>query len=99
MASALDALFMPTASQHENEEVDRNRRLCADIAEKLRKVSAANGSAQFSGFGRVGNRADSCERTASHVLGMTRAIQLKAQYESANAFKYDVVIVSRWNVL
>ena len=39
------------------------------------------------------------ERTASHLLGMQRAIQLKASHEKAHGMTYDVIMVSRWDVI
>ena len=96
----LDALYAPKGSKHEREESARNRALCGQIGLKLRQLTTALGStAEFTRFGAVGRGADSCERTASHLLGMQRAIQLKAAAERAGGYVYDVVMVSRWDVL
>ena len=99
LGSTLDALFMPVGSAHQPEERARNRALCDRIGDKLRQLTAALGNTPWSRFGVVGRGADSCDRTASHLLGMQRAIQLKAQAEKAGGFVYDVVMVSRWDVL
>ena len=97
---SLDALFQPTGSLHQREEVARNRALCREIGEKLRQLTAALGTvAVYMHFGSVGRGANSCERTASHLLGMQRAIQLKSRAERAGNYAYDVVMVSRWDVL
>ena len=99
MGPALDALFAPKGSAHERETVARNRELCTNLVMELRKYTAAHGMTPFAHFAAVGRGANSCERTASHLLGMARAIQFKAKYEAAQGFTYDAVIVSRWDVL
>ena len=101
VGAAVDALYEPKRSAHEREAIMRNRNLCRDIGERLRQLtlSGALGTAQFMHFGGVGRGANSCERTASHLLGMQRTIQLKAVEERTGGFVYDVVIVSRWDVL
>ena len=95
----LDALYQPAASHHEREEIMRNRQLCQQIGSKLVQLTAALGTTDFMKFGVVGRGANSCERTASHLLGMQRAIQLKARAERAGGYVYDVVMVARWDVL
>ncbi len=99
LGAALDAIYEPQLSGHEHEQLGRNRRLCLMIGMKLRVMTTTLGLAPFSRFGGVGRGADSCERTASHMLGMQRAIMLKARAERAGGYRYDVVVVSRWDVL
>ena len=96
---ALDALYQPAGSSHQPEESNRNRQLCRQIGEKLKQLTAALGSSPWQRFGVVGRGADSCERTASHLLGMQRAIRLKRAGERKGGFTYDVVMVSRWDVI
>ncbi|KAL3921571.1 MAG: hypothetical protein SGPRY_004859 [Prymnesium sp.] len=92
---AIDALFKPRLSAHENEEVARNRLLCSRLDSVLRRHrSAANLS--YTRFAPVGRGTSSCERTASHILGVQRAILLKAE---RGGFKYDLVILARWDVM
>ena len=99
LGPALDALYQPKGALHEREEFQRNRKLCAEIGIKLRQLTTALGNTPYTHYGMVGRGANSCERTASHLLGMQRAIQLKAREERAKGFKYDVVMVARWDVL
>ena len=40
-----------------------------------------------------------CHRTVSHVLGITKAMRVKEEEESARGRKYDMVFLSRWDVL
>ena len=40
-----------------------------------------------------------CHRTVSHLLGITRAMRLKRIEESSRGFRYDAVLLSRWDVL
>ena len=96
---ALDALYKPTASLHQRVEQLRNRALCQDAAARLQELSVplklgpfSGGFAQVSGVG-------SCERTASHLLGMKRALLLKAAHEAAGGFVYDATVVMRWDVV
>ena len=42
---------------------------------------------------------NSCGRTVSQLLGMQRAIHLKAEYESGHGFRYSAVFVSRWDLV
>ena len=81
MGPALDALYEFKRSAHEAEELHRNRQLCMAIGQKLRQLTTALGTTPFTGYGIVGRGASSCERTASHLLGIQRAIQLKAKHE------------------
>lgn len=101
LGPALDAIYSPRVSLYQAEERMRNRQLCGQTGQKLRQITqtGTSGVAVFGGFGGVGRGANSCERTASHMLGMQRAIQLKARFEAAHGFKYDLVLVSRWDVL
>ena len=99
LGPALDALYEPKASAHEHDDILRNRRLCLDVGAKLRQLTAALGTAPFTHFAPVGRGANSCERTANHLLGMQRAIQLKAKHERKMGFTYDLVMVARWDVL
>ena len=41
----------------------------------------------------------SCGRTISQLLGMQRAIHLKAEYERSHGFRYSAVFVSRWDLV
>ena len=41
----------------------------------------------------------SCGRTISQLLGMQRAIHLKAEYERSHGFGYSAVFVSRWDLV
>ena len=98
IADTLDRVYLPVASAHEQEEIRRNNALCLDVATKLRsQATILNRS--FTRFGFVGRGASSCVRTASHLLGIQRAIHLKARAEREGGFVYDVVMVSRWDVL
>ena len=102
IGQALDALWQPRASVHEAEPHARNRQLCLTVGKMLRDATNSGSGvhgAPFAGFGGVGRGANSCERTANHLLGIQRAIQLKAKHEARHGFKYDVVLVSRWDVL
>ena len=100
LGTALDALFQPKAAAHEKDEVLRNRQLCTQVSKMLRNYTSSPGyGAPFIHYAAVGRGANSCERTANHLLGMQRAIGLKAKYEAAHRFTYDVVLVSRWDVL
>ena len=96
---ALDALYEPKGAKHERDESVRNRKLCMEIGIKLRQLTAALGTAPYTHYGPVGRGANSCERTANHLLGMQRAIALKANHERAHGFTYDLVMVARWDVL
>ena len=40
-----------------------------------------------------------CHRTVSHLLGITRAMRLKAEEEAARRRTYDLVFLSRWDIL
>ena len=40
-----------------------------------------------------------CHRTRSHMLGIQRALLLKASHEARAGFVYDGVLLSRWDVL
>ena len=40
-----------------------------------------------------------CHRTLSHLLGITRAMRLKAAVERERGVRYDAVFLSRWDVL
>ena len=40
-----------------------------------------------------------CYRTASHVLGIARAMALKRAEEEARGSTYDLVLLSRWDIL
>jgi hypothetical protein len=40
-----------------------------------------------------------CHRTASHLLGIARAMRLKRLEEVARGRRYDAVLLSRWDVL
>ena len=42
---------------------------------------------------------NSCGRTISQLLGMQRAIHLKAEYEASHGFRYSAVFVSRWDLV
>ncbi|KAL1527577.1 hypothetical protein AB1Y20_008964 [Prymnesium parvum] len=98
VGGAIDALFRPRRSAHEPEAVVRNRALCYSLAASLRhRLSSSNRT--FAHYGAVGRGASSCERTASHLLGMQRAIELKAAVEKEGGFTYDVVVVARWDVV
>jgi hypothetical protein len=102
IGQALDALWQPRASVHEAEPRARNRQLCLTVGKMLHDATSDGSGvhgAPFAGFGGVGRGANSCERTANHLLGIQRAIQLKAKHEGRHGFKYDVVLVSRWDVL
>ena len=99
VGAALDALYKPTRSSHERVEQQRNRALCQDAAARLQELSGPLKLGPFSGgFAQVSG-VSSCERTASHLLGMQRALLLKAQHEAANGFVYDTTIVMRWDVV
>ena len=51
----------------------------------------------FSGFGSISG-VNSCDRTASHLLGMQRAIGLMQQEEAVSG-EYNMTIVMRWDVV
>ena len=103
VGAVLDALFLPRASAHEAEPRDRNRQLCFSVSKMLRERTSTGTpgayGAQFAHYAAVGRGANSCERTANHLLGMQRAIALKARYERERGYRYDIVVVSRWDVL
>lgn len=40
-----------------------------------------------------------CERTRAHIRGISRALRLKRSHESSHGFTYDLVFLSRWDVL
>ena len=40
-----------------------------------------------------------CHRTVSHLLGITRAMRLKAAEERATGNTYDAVFLSRWDIM
>ena len=42
---------------------------------------------------------NSCGRTMSQLLGIQRAIHLKAEHEASHGFNYSAVFVSRWDVV
>jgi hypothetical protein len=96
IGKALDALFRPRASSHEPEEVKRNHRLCRELEVSLLRVG--NG---FQGFftGMDGWGQNSCERTASHLLGISRAVELMRRSERASELEYERVLISRWDML
>ena len=80
LSVALDALFTPKRSLHERDEFMRNRKLCATIGNELGRLAGDNSTTySFTRFGIVGRGANSCERTANHLLGMQRAIALKVK--------------------
>jgi hypothetical protein len=95
----LDALYRPRISAHEPEEISRNRALCIKLGPQLRDRAAHTPNTTFHRFGAVGRGTSSCERTASHLLGMQRAILLKARAERQGGFTYDLVLVARWDVI
>lgn len=82
---ALDALFNLRASAHEQQTLMRNRALCFKIMAFLRECKSAI-NVSFEHYGLVGRGASSCERTASHMLGMQRAVQLKAAVEKVRSW-------------
>ena len=97
IGEALDALFRPRASSHEPEATERNHRLCRSIADRLRQSPSANG---FNGFYFGGDWAqDSCERTASHLLGIARAVALQRRAERRDGIVHQRVLISRWDTL
>ena len=98
IGAALDALYRPLASVHEPEQIQRNTLLCRSLMPPLRNL-ATSLNRTFGRFGPVGRGTSSCDRTASHLLGMQRAIQLKAATERRFGFTYDLVIVARWDVM
>lgn len=69
LGPALNAMYRFKRSRHEAEASARNRNLCMRIAPRLRELSKRYSLADFYYYGRVGRGADSCERTASHLLG------------------------------
>ena len=82
VGTVLDALFRPKESKHERETMAQNRELCASLLIKLRQFTVAHGMTPMMNFAAVGRGANSCERTVSHLLGMQRAIRLKASEAS-----------------
>ena len=98
IGEALDDLFKLRHSLHEEGDRTRNARMCERLAADLKGwLRTAGFSPPAQAFKRSG-RENSCERTASHLLGISRAIQLKAQVERREGFVYDAVLVSRWDV-
>ena len=102
VGAAVDALFQVRASSHQPEETKRNRQVCEELAKPLmgRKAAAAKSwpeSVPFS-FANVGHGTSSCERTASQLLSMRRAILLKAQLEDRRGQRYAGVLISRWDM-
>jgi hypothetical protein len=87
----LDQLFNLRVGLHQVEETSRNRRLCQEHVAHLagRQIP----------FAKVGNGVSSCERTASQLLSIYRAMQLKARLEHDRAVRYDSVLLCRWDLV
>ena len=95
IGDALDALFKPRLSLHEPEANDRNRRVCDHIETRLHQTVP-----EFRGFfSGPGWGLNACQRTASHLAGISRALALKRQAERRDGIVYTHVILSRWDVL
>jgi hypothetical protein len=90
---AIDALYRPILSVHESPERARNRRLCATLSVRLRAMNVS-----FRGFAAYDGM-DTCERTASHLLGITRSLVLKTRAERLRDAPYERVLISRWDVV
>ena len=91
VGAAVDALFQVRLSSHQPEELERNRHICQEL------VAPLLGMRQVT-FATVGHGRSSCERTASQMLSLRRAIQLKAQLEHRRGSRYARVLMARWDV-
>lgn len=97
LGDALDALYQTRLSLHELEAVERNRRLCGTVDSRLRWHPTVKG---FRGFFMDGGWAqDSCERTASHLLGIARAVNLMRRAERRDGLTYGRALLARWDLL
>ena len=83
----IEAMYKPTATSFEADMMSK-----FDLACRRKAHSRELGGPGF--FYPI-----SCGRTMSHMLGMQRAIALKAAHERAQGFEYRAVLVSRWDVL
>tara|TARA_B110001452_G_scaffold41582_1_gene31858 strand:+ start:489 stop:2003 length:1515 start_codon:yes stop_codon:yes gene_type:complete len=97
LAPLLSEVWNLTASHFETDRSASFESACNPAKKMVQRC--AGGSCETVSEPQMRSFPGSCGRTMSQLLGMQRAIRLKARYEAAHGFRYDAVFVSRWDVV